>query len=104
MSSRIAEAARKLGYPGIGLHSMRHTHASQLLGRSVPIPTVSKRLGHANPCITLRLYAHESDELIAARRWDDAFARHCEIVRDVSGTVITTSESLLPAHHHIVIS
>ena len=76
MSSRIAEIARRLGYSGIGIHSMRHTHASQLLSRGVPIPTVSKRLGHANPSITLRLYAHalESDELIAAKRWDDAFA------------------------------
>ena len=76
MSSRIAEIARRLGYSGIGIHSMRHTHASQLLSRGVPIPTVSKRLGHANPSITLRLYAHalESDELIAAKRWDDAFS------------------------------
>jgi integrase len=41
MSSRIAEIARRLGRPGIGLHSMRHTHASQLLSRGVPIPTVS---------------------------------------------------------------
>ena len=76
MSSRVADLATKLGSPGIGLHSMRHTHASQLLSQGVPIPTVSKRLGHANPSITLRLYAHalESDELAAAKRWDDAFA------------------------------
>jgi integrase len=55
---------------------MRPTHASQLLSRGLPIPTVSKRLGHANPSITLRLYAHalESDELIAAKRWDDSLA------------------------------
>ena len=76
MSSRVAEIARKVACPGIGLHSMRHTHASELLSHGVPIPTVSKRLGHANPSITLRLYAHalESDELIAAKRWDEAFA------------------------------
>jgi site-specific recombinase XerD len=66
----------KAGLPGIGLHSLRHGHASQLLSQGVPIPTVSKRLGHANPSITLRLYSHalESDELAAAKRWDDAFA------------------------------
>lgn len=75
MSSRIADIVRRAGCPGIGLHSMRYTYASQMLSRGVPIPTVSNRLGHANP-ITLRLYAHalESDELIAATRWDDAFA------------------------------
>jgi hypothetical protein len=46
------------------------------LSEGVPIPTVSKRLGHANPSITLKLYSHalESDELAAVKRWDDAFA------------------------------
>jgi integrase len=76
ISSRVAEIMTKAGLPGIGLHSLRHGHASQLLSQGVPIPTVSKRLGHANPSITLRLYSHalESDELAAAKRWDDAFA------------------------------
>jgi hypothetical protein len=47
----------------------------------VPIPTVSKQLGHANPTITLKLYSHalESDELAAAQRWDDAFADVVEV-------------------------
>jgi integrase len=76
ISSRIAEITAKAGLPGISLHSLRHTHASQLLSQGVPIPTVSKRLGHANPSITLRLYSHalESDELAVAKLWDDAFA------------------------------
>jgi hypothetical protein len=62
------------------LHS-RHTHASQLLSEGVPIPTVSKRLGHANPTITLKPYSHalESDELAAAQRWNDAFADVVEV-------------------------
>jgi len=62
--------------PLASLHSMWHTHASQLRSRGVLIQTVSKRLGHANPSIALRIYAHalESDELIAAKRWDDGFA------------------------------
>lgn len=76
ISSRIAEITAKAGLPGISLHSLRHGHATQLLSQGVPIPTVSKRLGHANPSITLRLYSHalECDELAAAKRWDDAFA------------------------------
>ena len=76
ISSRIAEVTAKAGLRGISLHSMRHSHASQLLSQGVPIPTVSKRLGHANPSITLKLYSHalESDELDAAKRWDDAYA------------------------------
>jgi integrase len=52
-----------------------------LLSEGVPIPTVSKRLGHANPTITSKLYSHalESDELAAAHHWDDAFADVVEV-------------------------
>jgi integrase len=81
ISSRVAEIMAKAGLRGISLHSIRHEHASQLLSEGVPIPTVSKRLGHANPTITLKLYSHalESDELAAAQRWDDAFADVVEV-------------------------
>jgi integrase len=74
VSVRVTELAAKAGLKGIGLHSMRHSHASQLLSSGVPIPTVSKRLGHANPNITLSIYSHalEADELAAAKIWDDA--------------------------------
>ncbi|WP_319798768.1 tyrosine-type recombinase/integrase [Nitrobacter sp.] len=43
---------------GIGYHALRHTHASQLIDAGVDIVTISKRLGHAKPDITLRTYAH----------------------------------------------
>jgi integrase len=42
----------------IGLHALRHTHASSLIHAHVDIVTVSRRLGHASPEITLRVYAH----------------------------------------------
>ena len=42
----------------IGYHNLRHTHTSQLIDRDVDIVTISKRLGHAKPDITLRIYAH----------------------------------------------
>ena len=36
------------------------------------MPAVSKRLGHANPAITARIYAHalSQDELDAADLWE----------------------------------
>ncbi len=40
------------------LHDMRHTAGSHLLAEGVPLPEVSQILGHANPAITARLYAH----------------------------------------------
>ncbi|WP_338832318.1 tyrosine-type recombinase/integrase [Bradyrhizobium sp. 27S5] len=43
---------------GVGYHNLRHTHASQLIDGDVDIVTISKRLGHAKPDITLRIYAH----------------------------------------------
>ncbi|MET4721804.1 integrase [Bradyrhizobium japonicum] len=43
---------------GVGFHNLRHTHASQLIDGDVDIVTISKRLGHAKPDITLRIYAH----------------------------------------------
>jgi integrase len=42
----------------MGFHNLRHTHASQLIDAGVDIVTISKRLGHAKPDITLRIYAH----------------------------------------------
>ena len=46
------------GGPAVTWHSLPHTHASQLLRSGVDVVTVSKRLGHAKPDITLRVYSH----------------------------------------------
>jgi integrase len=52
------ELATKLGL-GVTFHGLRHTHASQLIASGkVDIVTISKRLGHSSPDITLRIYAH----------------------------------------------
>jgi integrase len=58
MSSRWSEFAARSGFPEISFHALRHTHASQLIDAGVDIVTISKRLGHAKPDITLRVYAH----------------------------------------------
>ena len=50
-------------------HGLRHTHASQLIDAGVDIVTISKRLGHAKPNVTLAVYAHlfrTSDDKAAA--------------------------------------
>ena len=39
-------------------HDLRHTHVSQLLDDGHPITTISRRIGHANPAITLKIYSH----------------------------------------------
>jgi integrase len=53
-----AAFAACIGMPEITFHALRHTHASQLIAQGVDVVTISKRLGHANPNITLAVYAH----------------------------------------------
>ena len=52
------DCAAEIGMPDIVFHALRHTHASQLIDAGVDIVTISKWLGHANPNITLKVYAH----------------------------------------------
>ena len=42
----------------IGLHALRHHHASSLIAAGVDILAISRRLGHASPTITLSVYGH----------------------------------------------
>ena len=73
--------ARKIGLPGAGLHSLRHSHASQLLSDGVPLPVVSKRLGHSSVNITAQIYSHAftADEIAAAESWDASMG---QVVKD----------------------
>ncbi len=43
-------------------HSLRHVHVAYLIGQGVDIYAISKRLGHSNVNITLRVYAYLIDE------------------------------------------
>jgi hypothetical protein len=76
MSVRVTAFARKAGLPGIGLHSLRHSHASQLISSGAPITAVSDRLGHANSAITLSIYSHAlpADVNAAAEVWNTAMS------------------------------
>lgn len=58
VSAAWSHFADAIGQPAVTFHSLRHTHASQLISKNVDIVTVSKRLGHAKPDTTLRVYAH----------------------------------------------
>ncbi|HYB05132.1 MAG TPA: site-specific integrase, partial [Methyloceanibacter sp.] len=43
---------------GVKFHALRHTHASALIAAGIDVVTVSKRLGHASPALTLSVYSH----------------------------------------------
>jgi integrase len=58
LSREWSRAIAAIGGRQISLHALRHTHASSLIAAGVDILTVSRRLGHANPTITLGVYGH----------------------------------------------
>ena len=74
-SAAWADFANSIGMPDVTFHALRHTHASQLIDAGVDIVTISKRLGHAKPDITLRIYAHlfRNDDSKAAAAINAAF-------------------------------
>lgn len=51
----------RLDLAHVTFHSLRHFSATALAGQGVGVRTIAGRLGHANPSLTLRTYAHFLD-------------------------------------------
>jgi integrase len=60
--------AAQAGLPRIRLHDLRHTVVTAALTAGVPVEVVSRRVGHADVVITLRVYRHvlEGEDAAAA--------------------------------------
>ena len=58
LTRRVGSLAKKVGYPDAKPHNMRHFHCTVGLEKNTNIAVMSQRLGHANPTITMRTYAH----------------------------------------------
>jgi len=54
----LKTALKAAGLRNIRFHDLRHTFASLLLAQGAPVTYVSNQLGHANPHITMQIYAH----------------------------------------------
>ena len=56
------------------MHDIRHSAATLLLPKGVPVKVVSKMLGHADVSITLSIYAHVLPDMqsTAAESMDEA--------------------------------
>ena len=67
---------REAGIEDVRLHDLRHTVASHAVLQGIPLPVVSRLLGHRRPSMTLR-YAHVGDRETeaAAERIGAAIAR-----------------------------
>jgi len=76
----LKRVCKSLNLPDVTPHGLRHMHASLLLDEGVPITAVSARLGHANPQVTLKVYAHSlaGQDLQAARAIGDVLRSSAE--------------------------
>jgi integrase len=70
------KANEKAPLPYARLHDLRHIHATLLLIAGVPVHLVAARLGHSDPAITLRVYAHVINARLSEAA--DAFAKLIE--------------------------
>ena len=57
VSKEWAAAMKPLGVTAT-FHSLRHTHASELIRGGMDVLSISRRLGHGTPSITLNVYGH----------------------------------------------
>jgi integrase len=67
---------RTMAVPPVSFHSLRHTHASQLIASGMDVLTISRCLGHSSAVITLNIYGDifpDSDDR-AAMALDAAFS------------------------------
>jgi integrase len=58
MSRGVRRAADHLGMNDLHLHSLRHFAATELLAAGITANDAAEMLGHADPSLTLRVYAH----------------------------------------------
>ncbi|MDE0274258.1 MAG: site-specific integrase, partial [Defluviicoccus sp.] len=70
---------REAGFEDVRLHDLRHTHASHAVMNGVPVPVVSRMLGHSSTRMTLR-YAHLGD-----REIEQAAERVGRVVAELMG-------------------
>lgn len=57
-STEWTRTLEQLNLPPVSLHALRPTYASQLIASGMDVLTISRRLGHGSPTITLNIYGH----------------------------------------------
>jgi len=62
MSTAFVRIARSCELPHVHLHSLRHFAATELISSGIDPRAAATRLGHANPALTLQVYAHATNE------------------------------------------
>jgi len=82
----LDKALAKAGLPHMRFHDLRHTAASLLISTHPDVVFVSRQLGHANPSITLGVYAHLFDKAQHAQELRSRLeASHGNLVETAAG-------------------
>ena len=58
LTKLAGKIAARAGVGPLRFHDLRHTYASLMMSRGVPVEVVSEKLGHSRPSITADLYRH----------------------------------------------
>lgn len=73
VSHQFSKIAKRASLGRLGLHTLRHTHASHMLKQGIHPKVVQERLGHSSIQVTLDLYSHVAPGMgeSAALRFED---------------------------------
>ena len=63
-SRYFKEIAKKYDFKDFRPHKLRHTSASIAITNGADVVSVSRRLGHTDPSVTLRMYTHANEDSI----------------------------------------
>lgn len=66
LSRYWAESVKRAGVRHIKLHGGRHTAATLMHLDGVPVAVIAAWIGHSDPTLTLRVYAHSQDDALKA--------------------------------------
>jgi integrase len=58
VTQQFAAITKAHGFDGFRFHDFRHSCASHMLSRGIPVPDVARHLGHSSPSVTMTVYAH----------------------------------------------
>ena len=72
-TSYMAKLGKKYGIKDLHPHILRHTMASISIANGADVVSISGKLGHSNPSITLNVYSHVNQD--AQRRANDLLAK-----------------------------
>lgn len=58
INNRLTKVLENLSIQRITVHKLRHTHASLLISKNIPLQVIAKRLGHTDTNMIQRVYGH----------------------------------------------